>query len=156
MDKSIWVVLGKAYSDIRDRCVLDSLEMVTLDQFLATAAPFIGLIPAEAYLEAKGWTVVTNSNGEPELKNIGAGSVQGEIPSLKDNVSVHDILEHCYSVGLAPRPAGGQGRRQNKHDARQAVAVSYMALPNSGDAASGSANTTTTEKPVSQEVSLEG
>lgn len=93
-----WTILAKAYSIIRDDKGKDNAP---LDSFLAINAPYIGIIPSQEYFEKLGWQFSPDENN-------GTALVRGPINAivsqdlLTTNLSVGDIVQHCYDCGYVP------------------------------------------------------
>ena len=112
--RALWALLGEAYSDLRDH----HAELIPLEKFLSLAVPLLPIIPAGLYLAKMGWMLVTNWAGQTELSrnpNFNADLLAAEYPA-RTNMSSKDIVDHCYSKGLAVR-----AHRQRKPSLREAL-----------------------------------
>ena len=123
--KHFWAIAAKAYSELRD----NHMGQITLESFLKNVTGLLGVIPADQYLATMGWALVDDSDGQVHLvKNISAAEKQN-VP-LTSNLSVRDIVNHCYQIGLLVRP-DRSARRSNNGDA---MAMSFAAFPNAAKA----------------------
>jgi Mating-type protein MAT alpha 1 HMG-box len=119
--KHFWAIAAKAYSELRD----NHMGQITLESFLKSVIGLLGVIPADQYLATMGWALVDDSDGQVQLvKNISAAEKQN-VP-LTSNLSVRDIVNHCYQIGLLVRPDRSACRSDND----DAMAMSFAALPN--------------------------
>lgn len=99
--QAMWALLGSAYSDLRDH----HQETLPVDKFLSIAVPLLPIVPADKYLLKMGWTLSSDAAGEPILFRdpaFNADILGAEYPPLT-NLSLEDIVEHCYNHGLMPR-----------------------------------------------------
>lgn len=95
--KAKWTILAKAYSIIRDTKGKDNAP---LDSFLAINAPYIGIIPRAEYLEMLGWKFAVNDDNETALTREATGAIMTfDKGLLTTNLSVEDIIQHCYACG---------------------------------------------------------
>ncbi|KIV97489.1 hypothetical protein PV10_01239 [Exophiala mesophila] len=98
--RNLFGLLGKAFSDLRD----GHSESVSLEKFLETTIPLLPVVPADQYLVKMGWTVTTNE-GKDAIRRVDgfdAAATNLEFPP-QTNVSVHELVEHCYKQGLVDR-----------------------------------------------------
>jgi hypothetical protein len=115
--KHFWAIAAKAYSELRD----NHLGQITLESFLKNVTGLLGVIPADQYLATMGWALVDDGAGQVHLvKNIPTAEKQN-VP-LTSNLSVHDIVNHCYQIGLLVRP--------DRSARRDTTAMSFAAFPN--------------------------
>lgn len=93
VDHGLWELLSAAFSYIRDNHSEDGIQ---IDQFLATAAQVVPIVPADQYFERCGWVRVKDvlARNESALK---------EMPKVT-NVSCAGIARYCYRQGLITRP----------------------------------------------------
>lgn len=98
--KSFWSIEAKAYSEIRDA----HINQVTLDKFLTETVGLLGVIPADEYLLTMGWKLVIDGPTEYRLLKVDPTDTMKDTP-LSTNLSVADIVKHCYAIGLVKRPA---------------------------------------------------
>jgi hypothetical protein len=104
--KAKWAILAKAYSVIRDQ----HAGQVSLDTFLNLNGPFIGIITQADYLRVMGLEVVVGADKKYSLVHVAQtpGFDQSDVTT---NVSVDDVVGHCYQAGYvaghtAPTGAG--------------------------------------------------
>jgi hypothetical protein len=100
------------------------MGQITLESFLKNVIGLLGVIPADQYLATMGWTLAADSDGVRLVKNSSAAEEQN-VP-LTSNLSVRDIVNHCYQIGLLVRPERS-ARRGNNGDA---MTMSFAAFPN--------------------------
>ncbi|MCJ1367716.1 hypothetical protein MMC16_006850 [Acarospora aff. strigata] len=94
--KAKWSILAKAYSTIRDQ---KGKKNARLDSFLLINAPYIGIIPPTEYLDIMGWKFSTDKNNQTTLtRNADTDSTTFDQDLLTTNLSVEDIIQHCYDV----------------------------------------------------------
>jgi len=92
--KAKWSILAKAYSLIRDSQGKDDAP---LDQFLAITGPLIGIIMPGHYLQAMGWEIFTNEDGQTVMRRDGRFL---DDRLLLTNLSVNDLIRHCSHQGF--------------------------------------------------------
>ncbi|KIV83119.1 hypothetical protein PV11_05172 [Exophiala sideris] len=99
--KTMWTLLGGAYSDLRDH----HQETFPVDKFLSIAVPLLPIVPADKYLSKMGWTLSSDAAGEPVLFRNPAfnADILAAEYAPRTNLSLEDIVEHCYNQGLMPR-----------------------------------------------------
>ena len=127
--KHFWAIAAKAYSELRD----NHMGQITLESFLKNVTGLLGVIPAGKYLETMGWSLVTDTEGEVHLVKTGAPKKHG-VP-LTSNLSVRDVVEHCYQIGLLTRPI----RRTRGTQLGERMTMSFAAAPNSASHGPGRA-----------------
>lgn len=98
--KHFWAIEAKAYSDIRDA----HTDKISLDAFLTETVGFLGVIPADEYLLTMGWKLIIDEPNEYGLVKTDPANKMQNTP-LSTNLSVADIVTHCYDIGLIKRPA---------------------------------------------------
>ncbi|KAI9715898.1 MAG: hypothetical protein M1812_005718 [Candelaria pacifica] len=99
-----WALLAKAYSIVRDA---KGKSNTPLDTFLAINGPFIGVICPDDYLALMGWELVLNEQGDLNLTRLFVPDATAFDETLRTtNVSVHDIIQHCYSQGYLQEDDG--------------------------------------------------
>ncbi|KAK6371725.1 hypothetical protein LTS17_008548 [Exophiala oligosperma] len=101
--RAMWALLGSAYSDLRDH----HDESLPLDKFLSLTVPLLPIVSADKYLGKMGWEISTAANNteEPVLirsSAFNAACLAAEYPH-NTNLSVADIVNHCYTQGLLPK-----------------------------------------------------
>ena len=126
--KHFWAIAAKAYSELRD----NHIGQITLENFLKNVTGFLGVIPANEYLATMGWTLVTDTEGQVHLVNSKLATPMHNVP-LTSNLSVRDIVEHCYTIGLLPRLPRPTRNSNRGHS----VVMSFAAAPNSNNAGPG-------------------
>ena len=95
--KAKWTILAKAYSVIRDD---KGKGNAPLDSFLALNVPHIGIIPPTKYLDMLGWKFSINENNEIALIRDSSTTITTfDQDLLTTNLSVADIIQHCYDSG---------------------------------------------------------
>ena len=92
--KAKWSILAKSYSVIRDKQGKDNAP---LDEFLSLAGPYIGIINPKDYLQIMGWEVAIDRAGQTIMNKYEVELDEGLFLS---NVSVNDIIRHCYRLGF--------------------------------------------------------
>lgn len=111
------------------------MGQITLENFLKNVTDLLGVIPADQYLDTMGWTLVTDTEGEVHFVKTGASKNHSLPPT--SNLSVRDVVEHCYQIGLLPRPI----RRTCGTQLGEGMAISFAAAPNSPHNGPGKAPT---------------
>jgi Mating-type protein MAT alpha 1 HMG-box len=118
--KHFWAIAAKAYSELRD----NHMGEITLESFLKNVTGFLGVIPAAQYLEAMGWILATDTEGQVHLTKS-TSTAEGENVPLISNLSVRDVVNHCYQIGLLARPQ--RSARSNNNIAT--MTMSFAAAP---------------------------
>jgi hypothetical protein len=118
--KHFWAIAAKACSELRD----NHMGQITLESFLKNVTGLLGVIPVDQYLAIMGWTLAADSDGVRLVKNSSAAEKQN-VP-LTSNLSVRDLVNHCYQIGLLARPE--QSARRGKNG--DAMTMSFAAFPN--------------------------
>ncbi|OAX78437.1 hypothetical protein ACJ72_07256 [Emergomyces africanus] len=118
--KAKWAILAKAYSIIRD----SHAGQVNLESFLALNGPLIGIVGPNDYLRVMGLQLAVTMDKQFSVNktNHHAGPTQAD---LTTNLSVDDIVSHCYQAGYV---AGVLPRNNNNRGIGVAMAVAV--LPN--------------------------
>ena len=80
----------------------------------------IGVPAPDEYLEMMGFAIITNEDGGKDLLKVGEAKVDAMLTTT--NLSVEDVLEHCYACGLGMRPAAARVASPN-------VTMSFAAAP---------------------------
>ena len=119
--KHFWAIAAKAYSELRD----NHMGQITLESFLKNVTGLLGVIPADQYFATMGWTLAADSNEQVHLVKNSSAAEKQNVP-LTSNLSVRDIVNHCYQIGLLVRPER-PARRGNNGDA---MTMSFAASPN--------------------------
>ena len=101
------------------------MGQITLESFLKNVTGLLGVIPADQYFATMGWTLAADSNEQVHLVKNSSATEKQNVP-LTSNLSVRDIVNHCYQIGLLVRPERS-ARRGNNDDA---MAMSFAAFPN--------------------------
>ena len=109
-------MLAKAYTEVR-------INGVSLENFLDANAPLIGVIAPDEYLETMGFAILDNSEGGKDL--VKTGDPTFEDIDLTTNLSVEDIVEHCYRCGLCLRLEATAPHKE------AAMTMSFAAQPSS-------------------------
>ncbi|PGH26681.1 hypothetical protein AJ80_01627 [Polytolypa hystricis UAMH7299] len=119
--KAKWAILAKAYSTVRD----DHTSKVTLESFLALNGPFIGIVAPGDYLGIMGLQLIVDNDKQFDIVQVNHQA--GPTPEdLTTNLSVDDIIDHCYQTGYVNGIGSSKG--SDKQGAGLAMAVS--AQPN--------------------------
>ncbi|EGE78810.2 hypothetical protein RJZ56_002893 [Blastomyces dermatitidis] len=118
--KAKWAILAKAYSIIRD----SHAGQVNLESFLALNGPLIGIVGPSDYLRVMGLQLAVSMDKQFSVikNNHHVGPTQGD---LTTNLSVDDIVTHCYQTGYV---AGVLSPDNSNHGVGVAMAVA--AQPN--------------------------
>lgn len=135
--RNIWILLAQAYSQARDKARLEKQSSVNCEEFITSAASFIGLPLADAFVEITGWKMIDGENNDKTVERIGP---IGKGTTLK-SVSVDDIVKHCYANGIAPRPTQASGSNAGNN-----VSIAFMAAPETVDEFPSKAEITTEEQ----------
>ncbi|ODH51262.1 hypothetical protein GX48_02691 [Paracoccidioides brasiliensis] len=92
--KAKWAILAKAYSIIRD----SHAGQVNLESFLTLNGPLIGIVGPKDYLRVMGLQLDVNMDKQFSVMKTNPliGPTQGD---LTTNLSVDDLVAHCYQVG---------------------------------------------------------
>jgi hypothetical protein len=98
-NKSLWSLMAKAWSIIRDQIGKDKAP---LDQFFQIICPYLNIPSPEAYLERHGWELVIGADGSPTLsRNFAPSSDLCGAGIVNMALSVEDIIIYCQSMGYA-------------------------------------------------------
>jgi Mating-type protein MAT alpha 1 HMG-box len=123
--KHFFTLIARAHCEVRDSYP----GKLSFSRFLASTVEILPIVPVNLYMKAMGWELTTDTHGEPKL-------FRSNIPvdkslNLTTNVSVGDIVEHCYKIGLVPRPAQAlRPVRGQVLSMESAMAMSFAAAPN--------------------------
>jgi hypothetical protein len=119
--KHFWAIAAKAYSELRD----NHMGQITLESFLKNVTGLLGVIPADQYLETMGWTLATDTKEQVHLVKTNSTAEKHNVP-LTSNLSVRDIVNHCYQIGLLTRPE----RPARQNNTVSTMTMSFAAAPN--------------------------
>jgi hypothetical protein len=99
-NKSIWSLLAKAWSTMRDQIGKDN---VPLDHFFQIICPYLNIPSPNTYLELQGWNLETNDEGSPILsRDPNSESLISSSAGFIDmTLSVEDIISVCQTMGYA-------------------------------------------------------
>lgn len=98
-NKSLWTLLTKAWSTIRDRI---GKERAPLDAFFRIMCPAMRIPSPQVYLERCGWTLVLDDAGAPNVtRDFELPYESFEEASENSTMSVADIIRHCHLNGYA-------------------------------------------------------
>jgi hypothetical protein len=122
--KHFWAIAAKAYSELRD----NHIGQFTLKAFLKNVTGLLGVISADEYLAAMGWTLVTDTEGQVHLVNSKTAIPKHNVPGLTSNLSVRDVVENCYSIGLVSR---GTRSARGSNNGGNLVTMAFATTPNS-------------------------
>nr|AHY81331.1 MAT1-1-1 mating-type protein [Stagonosporopsis inoxydabilis] len=98
-NKSIWSLLAKAWSAIRDTL---GTGQAPLDQFFRLMCPHLNLPSPATYLAICGWELKVNAEGNPVLSKDNPpllSSTSAGIAGMA--LSVQDIIGYCHDMGYA-------------------------------------------------------
>nr|AHY81324.1 MAT1-1-1 mating-type protein [Stagonosporopsis tanaceti]AIT18256.1 MAT1-1-1 mating type protein [Stagonosporopsis tanaceti] len=98
-NKSIWSLLAKAWSAIRDTL---GTGQAPLDQFFRLMCPHLNLPSPATYLAFCGWELKVNAEGNPVLSKDNPpllNSTSAGIAGMA--LSVQDIIGYCHDMGYA-------------------------------------------------------
>jgi Mating-type protein MAT alpha 1 HMG-box len=101
------------------------MGQITLEGFLKNVTGLLGVIPADQYFATMGWTLAADSDGQVHLAKNSSAAEKQNVP-LTSNLSVRDIVNHCYQIGLLVRPKRFARRGSNG----DTMAMSFAASPN--------------------------
>ena len=118
--KHFWAIAAKAYSELRDI----HLGQITLEDFLKNTTGLLGVLPADQYFKTMGWALATDTEGQTQVVRTTIMPAEKVAP-LTTNLSVRDVVGHCYEIGLVDRPARPSGHRNAVGD----VMMSFAAAP---------------------------
>jgi hypothetical protein len=104
------------------------LGQITLESFLKNVTGLLGVIPADQYLEIMGWTLVTDTEGQVHLVKARSVTEKPSLP-LTSNLSVRDIINHVYQIGLLARPE----RSARYNNTVSTMTMSFAAAPNAAN-----------------------
>ena len=110
-NKAVWAIMAKAYSNLRDGA---GRGRINLEGFLRQVAPYVGVTPANLYLNAMGWELVTPKDGKPFIAATADSEIMARRNTLTTNLSDADITDYCFAMGLVPRPANHQPQHQQR------------------------------------------
>jgi hypothetical protein len=99
-NKSIWSLLAKAWSTMRDQIGKDN---VPLDHFFHIICPYLNIPSPDTYLELQGWNLEINAEGSPTLsRDPDSESIASPSAGFIDTtLSVEDIISVCQTMGYA-------------------------------------------------------
>jgi hypothetical protein len=98
-NKSLWSLMAKAWSIIRDQVGKDNAP---LDQFFQIVCPFLNIPPPEVYLDYCGWTLGSDKDGNPAVSKLPSQRPKAPGAGIAPMaLSVEDILKCCMYVGYA-------------------------------------------------------
>jgi hypothetical protein len=98
-NKSLWSLMAKAWSMIRDQIGKDKAP---LDQFFQIICPYLNIPSPETYLERHGWELIIDEDGSPSLsRNYAPSSDLCGAGIVNMALSVEDIIMYCQSMGYA-------------------------------------------------------
>jgi len=123
--KSKWAMLAKAYSSVRD----NHMGEVNLESFLRETTPLIVVIPAEDYLATMGWLLAKDVSGQWNLIRTQQGAITLADNFLTTNLSVEDIVEHCYTIGYVTKPKNGVRPSGAARRVRMSMAFAAQPIP---------------------------
>ncbi|PGG98886.1 hypothetical protein AJ79_08762 [Helicocarpus griseus UAMH5409] len=92
--KAKWAILARAYSIIRD----SHFDQVELESFLALIVPLIGIIAPSDYLRVMGLQLVVDMDKQFSITKTDH-NIELTQEDLTTNLSVDDIVAHCYQSG---------------------------------------------------------
>ena len=92
--KAKWTIIAKSYSLIRDQ---KGKENAPLDEYLMVVTVYLKMIAPGEYLEQMGWEVAVSVEGKVGLSRVRDVTFERDV--LACNVSVEDVIEHCYNAG---------------------------------------------------------
>jgi hypothetical protein len=100
-NKSLWSLIAKAWSTIRDQVGKDNAP---LHKFFGIVCPYLNIPSPQEYLQRLGWNLVINEKGVPTIERdpfapLRACDVGAETAAL----SVEDLIGYCQSSGYAPQ-----------------------------------------------------
>ncbi|RHZ57623.1 uncharacterized protein CDV56_107167 [Aspergillus thermomutatus] len=113
--KAKWAILAKAYSIIRD----DHGTEGSLDRFLELTTKFIGIIEPTRYLDAMGWQLNFDDQGQYTMAKVKIITIPEA--DVATNYSVDDVVKHCYETGYV-------SEKPRKHTAGNRNNTSTMAF----------------------------
>ena len=119
--KAKWAILAKAYSIVRDK----HCGQVSLDTFLALNGRVIGIVEPSDYLKVMGVQLAAGPDKQLSLVKAPEGTGFNQC-DMTTNLSVDDIVNHCYQVGYVTRDLAGDGH--SKQGAALAMAVSAQPI----------------------------
>jgi hypothetical protein len=96
--KSIWRLLGNAWSDVRDNHTGSTDKY----EFFDTVIPILPIIPADSYLQERGMELVKDDKGKLQFKTPPTAyspSLRKKYPEETSH-SAEDLVNHCYAAGL--------------------------------------------------------
>jgi hypothetical protein len=99
-NKSIWSLLAKAWSTMRDQIGKDN---VPLDRFFQIMCPYLDIPSPDTYLELQGWNLEINDEGSLTLlRDPGSELLVSSSAGFIDmTLSVEDIISVCQTMGYA-------------------------------------------------------
>ena len=98
-NKSLWSLMTKAWSTIRDQVGKDKAP---LDHFFSIICPYLNIPSPEEYLQRLGWNFFIDRNGAPAISRD-----QDDLPHPSEvgaeatALSVEDIIDYCQDMGYA-------------------------------------------------------
>ncbi|KAL9043048.1 MAG: hypothetical protein Q9214_003611 [Letrouitia sp. 1 TL-2023] len=93
--KAKWAIAAKAYTTIRDA---HGQGNVSLEDFLAVVAPFLGMIAPADYLDAWGWGISVMEGGNAGFHRVREVDRGHEMAAC--NHSADDVVDYCHGMGF--------------------------------------------------------
>lgn len=119
--KAKWALLAKAYSIVRD----DHVGETSLDSFLTLNSGFIGIIDPARYLDAMGWQLTVDGDGQYTMARVKVNT--GTEAEVSTNYSVNDIVKRCYDTGYVSETPRSR-KNKNGHSSSGPV-LAFAAQP---------------------------
>ena len=91
--KAKWSILAKSWSVIRDN---KGKDQAPLTGFLTIAAPLMGVLEPDQYLQTMGWDTFITEDGHPIIQR---NDKPIDERLFTTNLSVNDVIRHSYHQG---------------------------------------------------------
>jgi hypothetical protein len=101
-NESVWILITKAWSMIRDQLSERSLPPVSLQEFVNIICPYLNIPSPALYMEGMGWEFKVSADGSQTLTRIFTTTAESfDVGVQNATLSVQDIISYCQSAGYA-------------------------------------------------------
>ena len=101
-NESVWILIAKAWSMIRDQLSEHSLPPASLQEFVNIICPYLNIPSPAVYMEGMGWEFKVSADGSQTLTRIFTTTAESfDVGVQNATLSVQDIISYCQSVGYA-------------------------------------------------------
>jgi hypothetical protein len=101
-NQSVWALIARAWSMIRDQLSERSLPQAPLQEFVNVICPYLNIPSPAIYMEGMGWELDVDAEGSPSLTRVFTTTAESfDVGVQNATLSVQDIISYCQSVGFA-------------------------------------------------------